>query len=211
MLLFAVAVLAAGALIARSVNPEPYAPLGNYSVQQVGYEGFLTDRDGKAVNPPPKQLLPTSIFPGDLEPLPTLTVETGLETLPVHAEKCIDADVPVQVVGNVRWRNLAPPGAIIQGSRGSVTRQPGCETFDYKRPLPLEVYQRLQVLAAEGIRESKWQVQGDETPTETPLSVTKYWESTEFIIKYVGPEALEASTSTTQAPSVPVNPFPDAE
>lgn len=203
-----------GVAIYQSNQPKTYSPLGYYSVQQVGYDGFLTDKSGQPTNPPPKQLLPTGTYKGDLDPLPVFVVESGLETLPVHAEKCLaeGEKYPVQVVGNVRWRNLDPVGATIDSSTGTVHRQPGCQVFDYNYTIPFEMLQRLQLLAAEGIRESKWQVQGDSTPTEpqgNQLAATKYWESTDFIIRYVGPGALQETTSTTGAPSVAVNPFPD--
>lgn len=107
-----------------------FAPLVDYSVQQVLNEG--------------------PINPGD--------------TIRVTGRKCVDSNVPIDVVGELGWQTLDPRGSIIKVGTGSSTYDPGCTTFQFANTWPAEAIQVTERLFADGFGEVVWHIVGTEWP-----------------------------------------------
>lgn len=190
--------LALGTLAVKSLQPKSYNPLGEYRQVEVGYDGFLTDDQGKPTQPPPKALLPQQVH--GLDSFPILTVATGSETLPAHRRKCNNTTTNVTVTGEVRWHEVEPAGIVIPSSHGQGIRVPGCEDKDITLAIPPDMLARLQTLAASGTRTTVWRLEGEEAPISpdgNQFTVTKYWDSTDFLINYIGPAAEVNQPTTT--------------
>jgi len=173
----------------RDLQPKAYDPLGNYPEQSVGVNPWTT---------PPTFVLPFTTF--GIESYATLIVSTGLELLPVFGTKCTNSDTVVQVSGEQQWVLVEPKGTNIPGNKGQGTRQPGCQNIPFMNPIPGDVLLRIQQLAASGVTTSLWHLTGAETPispTGDQFTVTKYYHSTDFIIKYVVPDTGKAVSNPT--------------
>ena len=132
----ALLVLAAAILYAEIRTEEVWDPLGDYPTQEV-----------------------TSTVRGIEGPA------THIDgTVNVHATKCNDTSMPVDVETTLTWRSVEPRGAAWQRGSSLAVRDPGCESLSFANPIPGPVQELIEAQYRAGYPEPVWQIVGTETP-----------------------------------------------
>lgn len=106
--------------------------------------------------------------------MPVLHLSDGVVT--VRGTKCVNGNDSVTLSGNTQWRRVEGSAiTTIAGTSGSVRREPGCKTFEFRNVMPSRLTTGL------------WQITGSETASGeglfTGVTQTKVWDTEFFRIE----------------------------
>lgn len=179
LVILAVAMLLVGAIgVTAYERATRWDPLGDYPVQ-VAYAVV----DGVR-QPAVKSPVPGNGSSAAAVVLPTFYLDDKINTTGI---KCTNTTDEITVTGALSWVSDVPPGRIIEVARGGGPRGPGCITYEFANPIPPQILDVLNDLAADGIMESEWHLTGTETPVKADGTEgeQRVWTTTVFRIVHM--------------------------
>lgn len=107
------------------------------------------------------------------------------EDVKMDADRCVEADHPVDVLVNASWATVAPRGTSITSvENASLVRQPGCSASDLSVDIPEGVVERTKELQERGHERVVWKISGYDTPIDQngEPGVVVPWQTNEFVV-----------------------------